>query len=298
MFVLYEYALSPRSIWQRFRANKVAIFGLGVILTVAAMAIFAPILATHDPYLITPAHKFLPPSPEHWFGTDNLGRDSYSRIMFGSRISLLVGLVASMIASVIGIIVGALTGYYRGWLDEIIMRITDVFLVIPQFFLFVMVLTAIRTRSSLVIALMLGVLIWPRMARLVRSEFLSLRELNYTKAAKAIGASDFRIIFRHLLPNALPVIPVTMMFYVSISILSQATLAFLGLGDPSELSWGILLKVGQEEMRYHWWMATFPGLLLFITVLGFMCIGDGLRDILDPRLRGAKGRRKEWMKSS
>ncbi len=282
----YKYALSPGSIWKRYKKNKLAVVGLGILISVAAMAIFAPIFATHDPHLISGAERFLPPSSEHWLGTDKLGRDIYSRIVWGARTSLMVGLLGTLVATAVGIPMGAVAGYFRGWVDEIVMRLTDTILVIPTFFLYLLFVSALRTRSSLIIATLIGALIWPRMARIVRSEFLSIREQDYVRAARGIGAGDFRIIFRHMLPNAMAGIIVTAAFYGAIAILQQAMLAFLGVGDPTEVSWGAMLQGGQEHLRFRWWISTFPGLMVFVTVLAINLIGDGLRDSLDPRLRG------------
>ncbi len=284
---MYEYAFSLKSIWRRYKANRLALVGLIISVGIGVLAIFAQIIAPYDPYSME-FQTLSPPSLQNWLGTDNLGRDVFSRLVWGARVSLLVGLGGSAIATGIGVTLGAIAGYFRKWIDEIVMRVTDVILVIPSFFLYILIISALRMRGSVIIMVILGFLIWPRLARIVRSEVLSLREREFTKSAKAIGASDFRIIVRHILPNALGSILVTATMYAAVCILEQATLSFLGLGDPTEVSWGTMLMLGKDYLRTAWWLATFPGLMVFLIVLAFNMVGDGLRDALDPRLRGVK----------
>lgn len=284
---MYEYALSPRSIWRRFKKNKLAMAGLIVFSAIAVMAVFAPIIMPYDPNAMA-SQPLLPPNSHNLLGTDNLGRDMFSRMILGARIALLIGLGGAGIATAIGVILGTFAGYFRGWIDELVMRITDIILVIPSFFLFIMVISVLRDRSALIITAMLGVLIWPRLARIVRSEMLSLREREFTKAAKAIGASDIRIMFRHLLPNAVGSISVTASMFAAVCIMEQATLSFLGLGNLTEVSWGAMLELGKSYITTAWWLPLFPGIMIFLLVLSFNMIGDGLRDALDPRLRGVK----------
>jgi len=284
---MYEYAFSPRSIWRRFKANRLALVGLIIASVILVMGLLGPIVVPYNPYAMD-FGRLLSPNSQNLLGTDDLGRDVFSRLVLGARISLLVGLGGSAIATSIGVVLGAFAGYFRGWIDEILMRITDVMLVIPSFFLIILIVSSLRMRSSLIIMGILGILIWPRLARVVRSEILSLRERDFTKAAKAIGASDLRIIFRHLLPNAAGSILVTTTMYAAVCILEQSTLSFLGLGDPTEISWGSMLMLGRNYLTTAWWLALFPGVMIFLTVLAFNMIGDGLRDALDPRLRGVK----------
>lgn len=272
-------------VWRRFKRHKLAVASLIVLCLLYLMAIFAPLLATHDYQAVAPEKRNSPPSREHWFGTDDVGRDIYSRILHGARISLSVGFVAAGFAVVVGTIVGAVAGYFGGVVDDVLMRITEVFMAFPTFFLLITVVSLLP-RSIFNIMIVIGLTSWPGLARMVRAEFLSLREQDFTEAARAIGASDLRIIFRHILPNAMAPIIVSATLRIGGAILSESGLSFLGLGvaEPHP-SWGNILNRGRNFIRYAPWITIAPGFFIFITVLCFNFIGDGLRDALDPRLK-------------
>lgn len=289
---LFSFA---RVFWRRFRRNRLAVTGAIILLLLFMVAIFAPQLSPHDPLKITLAKRFSPPgslSPDgkvYLLGTDSYGRDLLSRIIYGSRISLSVGFVSVGIAVTIGIILGSLSGYYGGMVDNIIMRLTDMMLSIPVLFLIITVLAFMGSggfdRIYLIMAI-IGVTSWPGVARLVRAEFLSLRERDFTEAARALGAPDPLIIFRHILPNAMAPVIVSATLRVAGSILTEASLSFLGIGvQPPTPSWGNMLYENQAFMRNAPWASIFPGLAIFVTLMSFYLVGDGLRDALDPRLK-------------
>ena len=225
------------------------------------------------------------PSAAHWLGTDDRGRDVLSRIIWGTRIAMQVGIVAVGIALVIGVFLGALAGYYGGWVDAVILRLIEVMLVLPTFFLIITVM-AFLPPSIYNIMAVIGLTGWTGIARLVRGEFLKQRQQDYATAARATGLSDRRIIFRHILPNAISPVFVSVSFGVAGAILTESSLSFLGFGiQPPTASWGELLKQAQAHVHFAWWLVVFPGLAIFITVTAFNLVGEGLRDAMDPRLR-------------
>ncbi|MCX7914031.1 MAG: ABC transporter permease [Thermodesulfovibrionales bacterium] len=271
-------------IWRRFKRNPLAVAGLVVVVGLALIALFAPFLAPYDPTKIDVNKVFSPPSLSHPFGTDELGRDVLSRMIWGSRVSLKVGAIAVGIAIFIGSVIGSIAGYYGKAIDAILMRFVDVMLAFPTFFLILAVI-AIVEPSIFTIMVVIGVTGWMDVARLVRAEFLSLKEREFVAAAKAIGASDFRIIFKHLLPNALSPVFVAATFGMAGAILIESSLSFLGLGvQPPEPSWGNILTSGKDNITVAWWLSVYPGLAILITVLSYNLVGEGLRDALDPRL--------------
>jgi len=225
----------------------------------------------------------LSPSGIHWMGTDGLGRDVFSRMLYGARISLLVGFVAVGIATAIGVVLGAVAGFYRGWVDIVIMRMVDVMLSIPTFFLILAVI-AFLTPSIWNIMIVIGLTSWMGVTRLVRAEFLSLREREFVLAAEILGAADGRLIFRHLLPNSLTPVIVSSVLGIASAVLVESGLSFLGLGvQPPQASWGNILTDGKEYIQFAWWLSLFPGMAILLTVLGYNLLGEGLRDALDPR---------------
>lgn len=288
--------------WTRLRRHKLAVVGLVVLFLMVSAAVFAGQLAPLDPNAIDNVHWQGTPLPPcfqdasqcggHVLGTDEVGRDLLSRLLFGARISLMVGLFAVLMEVLIGTTLGAIAGYYGGWIDWALMRITDVFLSIPLLPL-LLVLTAIVAASSSkaalnfgVIVLIIGALSWMSVARLVRASFLSLREREFAEAARAVGNNDGRIIFRHLLPNAVAPIVVQATLDVAGVIVLESTLSFLGLGiQPPTASWGNMLSNAQSNLQTAWWAAVFPGLCILVTVLAINYMGDGLRDALDPNMR-------------
>lgn len=239
----------------------------------------------HSPLSQDLRNRLAPPSREHILGTDDRGRDVLSRIIWGARISMSVGFIAVGIAVVIGIVIGALAGYYGGWVDALILRLIEIWICVPSFFLIITVM-AFLDPSIINIMVVIGITGWPGIARLVRGEFLKHKQQEYAVAARASGLSDRRIIFRHLLPNALSPVFVSATFGVAGAILTESALSFLGFGvPPPTASWGEILKQSQSYVDFAWWLVAFPGIAVFITVVAFNLVGDGLRDALDPRLR-------------
>lgn len=273
------------SFWIYFKKNRLAIAGASTILTIFLVAIFASIIAPFDPGKTNIAIKLAPPSFEHPLGTDHLGRDVFSRMLYGSRISLSVGFVAVGISIIIGIAVGALAGYYGKIIDSILMRFVDIMMCFPSFFLMLTVIALLGPKIHHVM-IVIGVTSWMGTARFVRAEFLSLRERDFIQAAKALGINDRRIIFHHMLPNALAPVFVTATIGIATAILMEASLSFLGFGvQPPAPSWGNILTEGRTYIFDAWWLTLFPGLAILISVLSFNLFGEGLRDALDPRLR-------------
>jgi peptide/nickel transport system permease protein len=267
----------------RALANPLARWGFAIIASILLLALLAPLIAPFDPDAIDVKSILLPPSGTHWMGTDGLGRDVFSRMLFGARISLLVGFVAVGIASAIGIVLGAIAGFYRGWVDIVIMRLVDIMLSIPTFFLILAVI-AFLTPSIWNIMIVIGLTSWMGVTRLVRAEFLSLREREFELSAQTLGARNSRLIFRHLLPNSLTPIIVSFVLGVASAVLVESGLSFLGLGvQPPQASWGNILTDGKEYIQFAWWLSLFPGVAILLTVLGYNLLGEGLRDALDPR---------------
>jgi peptide/nickel transport system permease protein len=282
-------ALSPEvaqrtEIWRRFRKNKLAMAGLVIVVLEVLVAIFAPVITFIDYKSIAFDGK-LPPSVHHWFGTDAIGRDVYTRVVYGSRISLQVGLASVTLALVLGLTAGAIAGYYGGKLDGVLMRITDVFLAFPYILAAIVLITVIG-RSLWTVIVVLGALGWMPFARLFRSSILQIKELEYIEAARASGCSDWRIITRHILPNAIQPIIVYATIFVGTAVLSEAALSFLGVGvvEPTP-AWGLMVSQGRSYLFTAPGLLFFPGAAIFITVMAFVFMGDGLRDALDPRLR-------------
>ena len=263
--------------------NPLSKAGFIIIVVVFLLAMLAPLIAPYDPDDINVKAILIPPTWQHWMGTDGLGRDVLSRMLFGGRISLLVGLVAVGISTVIGIILGAIAGYYRGWVDTVIMRLVDVMLSIPSFFLILAVI-AFLTPSIINVMIVIGLTSWMGVTRLVRAEFLSLSGREFVLASRALGAKDARLIFTHLLPNSLTPIIVSSVLGVAGAVLMESGLSFLGLGvQAPQASWGNILTDGKDYIQFAWWLSLFPGLAILITVLGYNLLGEGLRDALDPR---------------
>jgi len=271
-------------IWKRFSKNRLAVAG-GIIVTLLFfVAVFAPMLSPYNPDDIDRKHILVSPDIHHPLGTDDLGRDVLSRMIWGSRISLAVGFVAVGIATVIGIFFGALAGYYGGWAERIIMRFIDIMLTIPTFFLILAVIAFIEP-SIWNIMIVIGLTSWMGVARLVRAEFLSIKEREYVLAAKALGASDFRIIFRHIMINSMAPVLVSAVLGIAGAVLVESALSFLGIGvQPPIPSWGNILTLGKDNIEIAWWLSVFPGLAILITVLGYNLLGEGIRDSIDPRL--------------
>jgi peptide/nickel transport system permease protein len=271
-------------IWQRLRHNRMALAGGLIVLGMFVMAAAASLVGG-DPAAIDVSQSLQPPSLAHPLGTDDLGRGVLLRLLYGARISLLVGFVAVGISSLIGIVLGALAGYYSGWTDTLIMRFVDIMLCFPTFFLILAVIAFLEP-SIWNIMIVIGMTSWMGVARLIRAEFLSLRERDFVQAARALGGSDLRLIFRHILPNALAPVLVSATLGVAGAILTESALSFLGIGvQPPTPSWGNMLITGKQTLGSAWWLSVFPGLAILITVLGYNLLGEGIRDALDPRLK-------------
>jgi peptide/nickel transport system permease protein len=277
--------MRQREFWARLKRNRMAMIGLGLVLGLFVVSLFAPWLAPYDPNSINLTEVLMPPSHAHLLGTDTLGRDVLSRIIFGSRVSLKVGFVAVGLATLIGLFVGALAGYYGGWVDSALMRLVDLMLCFPAFFLILAVIAVLEPSIWNIMAV-IGLTGWMGVARLVRAEFLSLREREFVTAARALGASDTRLILRHMLPNALAPVMVSATLGVAGAILTESALSFLGLGvQPPTPSWGNILTAGKDNIEIAWWLSVFPGLAILITVMSYNLLGEGIREAIDPRLK-------------
>jgi peptide/nickel transport system permease protein len=276
----YLYAV----VWRRMKRNRLALAGGCVVLLLFVVSLLAPLIAPADPNAIDAWHVLSPPSWHHWLGTDELGRDVLSRMIYGSRISLKVGFVAVGIAVSIGTLVGLVSGYYSGLVDNCLMRLVDIMLCFPAFFLILAVITFLEP-SIWYIMMVIGLTSWMGVARMVRAETLSIREMDYITAARCIGCSDLRIIFRHILPNTLSPVLVSATLGVAGAILTESALSFLGIGvQPPTPSWGNILTSGKDYIEFAWWLSLFPGLAILVTVLAYNLLGEGIRDAFDPRV--------------
>ena len=278
-------ALSPwREAWRVFRSNKAALLGLLMLTGVLAMMLLGPDLYGVGPFDISGA-PFTPPftDPTVWLGTDYLGRDVLAGVLVGGRATVWVGLAAAAVAVSIGVTLGALAGYFGGWVDLVLSRVTEFFQVLPSL-LFAMVLVTLFEPSLTVVVFAIGIVAWTGTARLARAEFLRLTHLEYANAARAMGAGHLRLMLREILPNALPPLIVSATLIVGAAILFEAGLSFLGLSDPNVMSWGMMIGSNRRNILECWWAVTFPGALIFLTVLAVSLIGDGLNDAFNPKL--------------
>jgi len=273
-----------RKAWKRFKRNPTVIFGSIIVLGIVLMAVLAPLISPYDPKMMQYNEVYVSPSSDHLLGTDELGRDMLSRIIYGSRTSLQVGITSVIILTVIGVIIGAISGYAGGQIDNVLMRITEIVMTLPSLFLLIVMVSIFKVRGLHIITMTIGLISWPQMARVVRSEVLSIKERNYIEAAKSMGESSLNIIFKEILPNAIAPITVMMTLQLASAIITESSLSFLGLGDPTAITWGSMLSRGHLVIRRAWWIATFPGIAIFFATLGFNLLGDGLRDALDVRM--------------
>ena len=277
-----------RQFWRTFARNQLAVAGGVVVAALVLLAVLAPVLAPWDPNRTDTRRVLDSPSRAHWFGTDQLGRDVLSRVLYGSRVSLAVGFVSVGIATLIGILLGAAAGYRGGMTDGVIMRLVDLMLVFPRFFLLLAVLAFLQPSIWTIMAV-IGLTGWMGVARLVRAEFLTLREREFVIWSESIGARALRIVVRHILPNAIAPVLVAMTLGIPAAILTESGLSFLGLGvQPPYATWGNILNDGKDSIEIAWWMTLYPGLAILITVLSYNLLGEGIRDALDPRLRQAR----------
>ena len=270
--------------WLRFRRNPLAMIGLFISLALIFMSIFAPLLAPYDPIAQSLADRLQPPfSPGHWMGTDDFGRDIWSRILYGSRITLYIVLLVILTAPVVGLMIGTVAGYFGGWVDAVLMRITDIFLAFPKLIL-ALALVAVLGPGMVNAVLAIALTSWPPYARVARAETLTVRNSDYIAATRLQGASALRLIWGHVMPMCLPSVIIRVTLDMAGVILTAAGLGFLGLGvQPPLPEWGLMISAGRKFLFEQWWVATMPGLAIFIVSLGFNLLGDGLRDVLDPR---------------
>jgi peptide/nickel transport system permease protein len=276
--------------WRALSKNRLALIGGAIVLVLAFLAVAAPVVSPHDPHKPNVKRILEPPSTRHWLGTDQIGRDVLSRMLYGARVSLAVGFVSVGIATAIGIALGAGAGYHGGPVDGAVMRLVDLMLVFPRFFLLLAVLAFLKP-SIWTIMVVIGLTGWMGVARLVRAEFLALKEREFVIWSQSIGASAFRIIWRHILPNAMAPVLVAMTLGIPAAILTESGLSFLGLGvRPPYATWGNILNEGKEVIELAWWLSVYPGLAILVTVLSYNLLGEGIRDALDPRLRQSVGR--------
>jgi peptide/nickel transport system permease protein len=270
--------------WERYSRSRSAVLGLGILGLVIFMAAIANMIFPEDPFRLAGRPMSLPGTNGFLLGSDTLGRDVAAGIAHGAKTSILIGLIATLTSVFIGVIFGAFAGYYGGLTDDLLMRITEIFQTIPSF-VFAILLVAIMKPSIESIVIAITVVSWPGVARLVRGEFLSLKNREFVQACHTLGMSDFRIMLREMLPNCLSPIIVIGSLMVATAILIESGLAFLGLGDPNIMSWGFQIGAGRTMLRSAWWICTFPGIAILITVLSINLVGEGMNDALNPRLR-------------
>ncbi|MEJ5228784.1 MAG: ABC transporter permease [Pseudothermotoga sp.] len=271
-----------RGFVRRYFSNKYGMTGLFIFLAMVFCALFSGCITSYKPGQMTKDVLALP-SSTHLFGTDHLGRDIFTRVIYGTRTSLLVGFVAAGLAALIGIFVGTISGYYGGIVDEIVSKIIDSFLMIPVFFL-ILIIVAIFGRNLFYIMLVIGLTTWPSNARIMRAQTLSIKERAFVKIARANGESTLRIIFSRIIPNGMYPVIANSALQIGGAILTEAALSFLGLGDPNVISWGKMINEGKSYMTFAWWIIVFPGIFTVLTVIGFSFIGDGLQHALYPSL--------------
>lgn len=274
-----------REFWRRYTRRTSAVVGFALLCVILLMAVFGPLLVPGDPWdTVGPSFQWPGQDAASPLGTDTLGRDILRGVLNGARVSLTIGLAAAAAALTIGVLIGAFAGYFRGWTEDVLMRITDIFQTIPNF-LFAFALVALFGASLTNVILAIGLVTWPPIARLVRAEFLSLREREFVQSCIVLGMSERSIIFRQILPNALPPVIVMSSIMVASAILTEAGLSFLGLGDPNLMSWGTMIGIGRPAIRTAWYIAAIPGVLILLTVLALNLVGEGLNDALNPRLK-------------
>jgi peptide/nickel transport system permease protein len=282
---LNDYLRGLRDFWRRYRKNRAALLGLALLSFILFIALTAPFLTPYSPMKTLVGRPFETPfSSEHHLGTDDLGRDIFTMILFGAQASLLIGFLSAILGISIGVLAGSISGYYGGLIDDLVMRITELFMMIPRFPL-ALVVIAFFGNSIWNVIFVLGITSWPRTARTVRVAYMSLKQKEFVEAARAIGEKDFSIVFREILPNAIFLVIVNLSIEVPGAILLEVGLSYLGVGDPNITSWGMMLSNAQHFLRHAWWMAVFPGIAIFITVLGLNLVGDGLNDALNPKLK-------------
>jgi peptide/nickel transport system permease protein len=273
---------------RHFLYNPLSLSGILFILILVFTGVLAPVLAPYDPVEISPGRRLTPPNEANWLGTDEVGRDILSRVIYGARISLRIGVTIVFSAAALGLVVGLVSGYSGGVLDQTLMRFTDMFMSFPTLILAI-AMTAALGPSLFNAVLAMVIVWWPIYARLIRGEVLAVKEKEYIRAVQALGAKPFKIIFFHILPNTIDVVVVRASIDFGNAVMFCAALSFIGLGaQPPQPEWGAMVTTGRDYLRDAWWLVTFPGLAIFLTVMGFNLFGDSLRDFLDPKLRGER----------
>lgn len=271
------------NLWTRYRSDSAAVVGLCIVAATLLVALFAPLLAPHSPFALQQG-VLQPPSPSYWLGTDQVGRDVLSNLIYGTRVALIFAIGVAGISLIVGVVLGSIPGYFGGWVDDVFSRITEVFLMIPQFILVVTVV-ALFGNNILYTMIIVGLTIWPTNAKIARAQVLTLKQRTFVRAVVASGAGHGRVLFRHILPNGVHPVIANSTLQMAHAILFEASISFFGLGDPSFVSWGQLLFLANLH-RSAWWMALFPGLCILVLVLGFNFVGDGINAALNPRLHG------------
>lgn len=276
-----------RASWRLFVESRMGPIGLAILTLIALMAILAPVIAPDGPFKLG-ATRLLPPLSEgHLLGTDHLGRDMVAQIVYGARVSLVIGIVAASISLVVGMLVGSVAGYYGGATDLILSRITDMFLIIPAFFLIIIIVATLGS-GIVYVMIVIGLTAWPASARLMRSQAITLRERTFVQALRALGESSPRILFRHIIPNGIQPLIANASLDIASAILIEAGLSFIGLGDPNKATWGRMIFDGRATITSAWWVSIIPGIAIIVTVLGFYLVGDGISYVLNPKNRKAR----------
>ena len=273
-----------QAFWKPFVASRMGPIGLGILVLVAVAATFAGVIAPEGPFALGGPRLAAPGTDGYLLGTDHLGRDILAQIVYGARVSLTIGLVAASISLVVGVLIGSIAGYYGGWADILLSRLTDMFLIIPAFFLIIVVVATLGSGIGYVMVV-IGLTAWPTSARLMRSQALTLRERTFVQALRALGESSPRILIRHVIPNGIQPLIANASLDIAAAILIEAGLSFIGLGDPNKATWGRMIFDGRTTITTAWWASVLPGVAIIVTVLGFYLVGDGISYVLSPRNR-------------
>jgi peptide/nickel transport system permease protein len=276
-----------RELWARFSSERMGVVGVAIIAVLAIVAVLAPFIAPSGPFEQS-ADLLAPPSPAHWFGTDNLGRDVFSRLVWGARVSMLFGVVAAGISLLVGVVLGSIPGYYGGWIDDAFSRFFEIFLMIPSLFLNILVVAVFGSNIYFMMAIA-GLTIWPSNAKITRAQVMSVKHHGYVLAARSAGGGTFDLLSRHILPNGIYPVVANSTLLMASAVILEASLSFLGLGDPNQSSWGQVLKSGQSYIATAWWICAFAGIAIFVLVFAFNLVGDGVNFALNPRLRDREG---------
>lgn len=273
-----------RAQWSLFVESRMGPIGLAILIMVALVAIFAPLIAPDGPFKLGATRLLAPGKEGHILGTDHLGRDMLAQIVYGARVSLVIGIVAATISLIVGMVVGSIAGYYGGVIDMVLSRITDMFLIIPAFFLIIIIVATLGS-GIVYVMVVIGLTAWPASARLMRAQAMSLRERTFIHALRALGESNRKILFRHIIPNGIQPLIANASLDIASAILIESGLSFIGLGDPNKATWGRMIYDGRTTITTAWWVSVFPGIAIIITVLGFYLVGDGISYVLNPRNR-------------